>query len=135
MGYASEDLERKYAAEQRGELARVEVPDGSARIAWVKTGAREHALDDGRILRLEWSEVNPPKVGHATVEGPIVQRAQTAVALLRDAAAEVRDLFEMPARDRNAIIGQLRNVAAQIRGFRGLDEWPAAPFDPLKAGA
>ncbi len=130
-GFASEDLEQKYAAQQRGELTPVDVPGGGR--AWVKTGAATHALPDGRILRIEWVETFPAKPTSVTIEGPVSDRAAVAVALIQDAAREVAEIDGVPPRDRNAIIGQLRNVAAQIRGISGLPDWPSVPFSPPRA--
>lgn len=125
MGHASEDLEQKFAAQQRGELTPVDIPGGGR--VWVKTGAATHALDDGRILRMEWVETMPVQLGRVTVEGPVQDRARDAVNLLRDAAREVAALDELTPRDRNAIIGALRNIAGQIVGLRLVPEFSAVP--------
>lgn len=49
-------------------------------------------------------------------------------------AAQVADCAELDARDRNTAIGQLRNVAAFVRGAEGLSGFKQAAFAPTTPG-
>lgn len=49
---------------------------------------------------------------------------------INNVALEVAECCALDARDRNAAIGQLRNVAAFVRGAEGLPGFKQAPFEP-----
>jgi len=53
-------------------------------------------------------------------------------ALLGTLAGTIADCHDLDARDRNAVIGQLRATAGQVRGLVGLPGYKQAPFSPTR---
>jgi hypothetical protein len=144
MGYASDHLIEMHELAKNGLAFQIDVPDGSGGKVWVRSGEARHVLLDGSDseLRIQWGETFPPKpikvelvkstqVAHevdmATARG--VAPVDMAVGLIQEAAFQLLKAG-LPARDANALIGQLRNVAAQVRGFGGLADFPTVPFQP-----
>lgn len=54
---------------------------------------------------------------------------------INNIALEVAECRDLDARDRNAAIGQLRTVAAFVRGVEGLPGFKQAPFEPTTANS
>lgn len=143
MGYASDHLAEMYELAKRGEAYQIEIPDGSGSKVWVRTGQDIYNILDGegKALRIQWGETCPPK----PIKVEIVQempfstaadaglasglaRVDVAVGLMQEAARQIANAPELSPRDRNAVIGALRNAAAMARGFDGLVDWPSVPF-------
>ncbi|WP_438029052.1 hypothetical protein [Sorangium sp. So ce233] len=119
-------------AERRGDVVRVDAPDGSA-IAFVKPGERKHVLDDGRVLRIDWNETLPPQPGRVTIEEPQVDHGLMAVSFLEDAAREIRQMDGRSADDRNVLICEIRDLAKRIAGHNATPEFPLVPVhDPQR---
>lgn len=53
---------------------------------------------------------------------------------INNVALEVAECQDLDARDRNTAIGQLRNVAAFVRGAEGLPGFKQAAFAPTTPG-
>ena len=98
----------------------------------VKNGQRTAETKGGRWL-LKWGETYPEKfIGYEELKEPTAPPSElegmvSTVALL---ASRIADCAELDPRDRNAIIGQLRSVAGQLRGLAGLPGFRQAPFAP-----
>ena len=115
---------------------KIEIPDGSSRTVDVPEGQDRYDLGDGRALTIEWVETYPAQPGRIRiVQAPQagdlasgLSPADVAIGLMKEAASWVAKIEGMSPRDRNAVIGQARNLAAQIRGFGGLSDWPTVPF-------
>jgi hypothetical protein len=143
MGYASDNLVEMKRLEAEGKAFQVEVPGEPGMLVWVKSGQERYDLQDGsgRSLRISWLETFPPKPGRIDVvpAEPFAAAADTglasgmarvdvAVGLMQEAARQIANAPELSPRDRNAVIGALRNAAAMARGFDGLVDWPSVPF-------
>lgn len=75
------------------------------------------------------SYANPPALPPDTAIPP--SEIADSIATI---AAQIADCAALDARDRNTAIGQLRNVAAFVRGAAGLPGFRQAAFAPTTSG-
>lgn len=132
MGFADQRLKDNSAACARGEKTRIELPDGQ--VHYVFTGRARTLLPDGRTLVVTWAEGIPPtplevRVDPARDAGSSGDLAEIVVEL-NHAARRIALVESLLPRDRNAIIGQLRNIAGQLYGLPYLGGFEPVPFGP-----
>lgn len=134
MGFASDELIENHAAVKRGEKARIETDDGQ--VYYVDVGSARTLLPDGRTLVVVWGETYPPKPLEWSVHPPAGSvLVSDIVHALNDAAASVARIDGLSPRDKNAIIGQLRSIAGQLRGLEHMGGFDPVPFAPPRPPA